>query len=332
MIQIRKPDDFHVHWREGEMLKRVVRYTSSQFARALVMPNLKKPVATAEDVLRYRAEIDRSLSCRCEPLMTIKLLDTTTPEEIREAQRAGVVAAKLYPRGVTTNSENGVGDLESLRLREVLREMQQCDMVLSVHGEWPESYCMDSEALFLPWLEYTAYAFPGLRIVLEHVTTESAVRTVMALPNTVAATVTAHHLAMTTDDVVRGKLRPHNYCAPIAKRPGDREALWNAIGHPKFFFGSDSAPHAREAKECAEGCAGCFTAPFAMQLLATMFDERKKLDLLERFTSEFGAVFYGLPLNTDSLRLWRRPMRIQRRYGTVIPFWAGALLQYSLIP
>ena len=332
MIQIRRPDDFHVHWREGKMMTQAVRYTSSQFARALVMPNLKKPVATAQDVLRYRAEIDRSLSCSCEPLMTIKLLDTTTAEEIREAQRVGVVAAKLYPRGVTTNSENGVSNLESLRLWEVFREMQRCNMVLSVHGEWPESYCMDSETLFLPWLERVAYAFPGLRIVLEHVTTESGVRTVMALPNTVAATITAHHLAMTTDDVVKGRLRPHNYCAPIAKRSEDQEALWNAIGHPKFFFGSDSAPHPQESKECAEGCAGCFTAPFAMQLLATMFDERNKLDLLERFTSEFGAVFYGLPLNTGRLRLWKRSMRIKQRYGTVIPFWAGALLQYSLIP
>lgn len=332
MLKIRKPDDFHVHWREGKMLADVVRYTARQFGRALVMPNLKKPVATAEDVLRYRAEIDRSLPASCQPLMTIKLLDSTTPNDIHAASKIGVVAAKLYPRGTTTNAETGVSSscMRSSQFKEVLREMELRDMVLSVHGEDPAVYCMDREARFLPWLEDKAARFPNLRIVLEHVSTEAGVQSVMRLPNKVAATITAHHLAITTDDVVGGKLRPHNFCMPVAKRSEDREALWNAIGHPKFFFGSDSAPHLRGAKECAEGCAGCFTAPIAMQLLATLFEERDKLKLLEPFTSEFGAKFYDLPLNKTSLRLARSPMMIRRTYDGVVPFGYGMQLRYSL--
>jgi len=306
-IRIRRPDDFHVHLRQGDVLRSVIGGTARVFARALVMPNLTPPVLTGKQALTYRSQIiEAALAANVrsfEPLMTIKLVGSTTPDVIGLAAAEGVTAGKLYPEGVTTNSEDGVRDIKGLY--PVFEKMQDVGMVLCLHGEVPGVFCMDREMAFLGVLEDIAHAFPRLRIVLEHVTTWGAVASVKSLPATVVATVTPHHLVLTLDDVVGDKLQPHHFCKPIAKRESDRTALVEAVtsGNPKFFLGTDSAPHVRETKECASGCAGIFCAPVAMDVLAEVFEKEGKLERLEAFTSEFGARFYGLPLNQDYVRL-----------------------------
>jgi dihydroorotase len=261
--------------------------------------------------------------------MTIKLLDRTTPQIVREAKLAGAVAGKLYPAGVTTNSDDGVRYIQSLY--DTFEVMQEVGMVLSLHGEAPEAFCLDREEAFLGILKDIAKTFPRLRIVLEHVTTNAAVETVQALPETVAATITAHHLVLTLDDVVGGKINPHNFCKPLAKRPADRSALIEAAFSysPKFFFGTDSAPHIRETKECAAGCAGCFTAPLALELLAHVADEHGlSLEGIQGFTSEYGAQFYGLPLNEGMVTFVREPWTVPDVLDGVVPFWAGQTLNW----
>lgn len=330
-LSIRKPDDMHVHLREGAMMFNVVPHTASQFARALVMPNTDPPILTGSDADSYAARI-RARVPEFEPLKVIKLVRSTTPEIVSEARSRGVVAAKFYPEGVTTNSDDGCRSLSEVR--SALEAMEEYGMVLCLHGETPGEFCMDRERDFLHReLLPIARAHPRLKIVLEHVTTESAVGFVSAMPN-VAATVTIHHLVLTLDDVVGGMLRPHNFCKPIAKTPQDRRTLRATVasGNPKFFLGTDSAPHHRGRKECGSGCAGVFTAPVAMQLLAQVFDELDALDQLEAFCSEFGASFYGLPLNEGKLELVREPFRVPAQCGDVIPFMAQETLSWSVVP
>lgn len=314
-IKIRRPDDMHVHLREGGMLQLVAPLTAKDFARALVMPNTNTPILSGWDVAKYRGEI-KLAAPGFEPLMTIKLVESTTPEIILAAQAAGAIAAKVYPQGVTTNSADGI-DPEAVM--DTYEALEACGMVLCLHGEMPGVFCMDREAAFLTSLETIAGIFPKLKIVLEHVTTAAAVRCVERLGPNVAATITVHHLMLTLDDVVGDKIQPHNFCKPIAKTPADRAALREAAtsGNPKFFLGTDSAPHSRYHKECASGCAGVFTAPVAMPLLAEIFETEGSLGdgpVLERFTSEFGARFYGLPLNEGTLTLVRKPWTSHREY------------------
>lgn len=307
-LRIRRPDDFHVHLRQGEMLRDVLPATALLFGRALVMPNTLPPVLTGEDAQNYESII-REAALRLgamdfRPLMTIKIVATTTPQTITDAKARGVVAGKLYPEGVTTNSEDGVREIRSLY--PVFERMQAEGMVLCLHGETPGVFCMNREAVFVRMtLQDLAGAFPKLRIVLEHVTTAEGVCTVKNLPATVAATITPHHLVLTLDDVVGDKLRPHHFCKPIAKTPRDRAMLIEAAtsGSPKFFLGTDSAPHARDQKECASGCAGVFCAPVAMEVLAEVFEDHGAMEQLEAFTSVFGARFYGLPLNEGHVTL-----------------------------
>lgn len=293
------------------MLEEVLPYTARQFQRALVMPNTEPPILTADDAMRYREEILSACGGRhrssFEPLMSMQIVPETSPAQILAARHAGVIAGKIYPRGMTTNSENGVLDYE--KLTPIYEAMESCGMVLSLHGESPDPmvFCLDREAAFLDTLRWIAERFPGLRIVLEHVTTERAVRTIEALPGNVAATITVHHLFLTLDDVAGGKLKPHYFCKPLAKRPSDRDAVVYAAlsGNPKFFLGTDSAPHPRESKECAACSAGIFTAPVAMPMLAEFFEQHGQLDKLEWFTSVFGAQFYDLQQNQGGLRLER---------------------------
>jgi len=313
-ITISKPDDFHVHFRQGELMKAVLPSTLKWFGRALAMPNLRpKPVLDTRDAKRYRGEITAAAKEAghpdFEPLMAIQLTDKTKPRGIKHAQQAGVIAAKVYPIGVTTNSDNGVRSLKSCAL--TLQAMQDCGMVLSLHGEKPGVFCLDREREFLGVLDWLVESFPSLRIVLEHITTFQAVAKVINLPETVAATITVHHLFLTLDDIIGGGLSPHNFCKPVAKRESDREALRHAVlwGNPKFFLGTDSAPHPRDRKECASGCAGVFTAPVAMPLLAQFFEEHAGKNWrkgLEEFSSLHGAKFYGLPKNSGKLTLIRR--------------------------
>lgn len=330
-ISIRRPDDFHVHLREGAMLQLVAPVTERQFARALVMPNLSQPVATGWAVARYREEI-LAAAPKLQPLMTIKLLDGMTPEVILTAKAAGAVAAKLYPRGVTTNAEDGVSD--PLALGPVYAAMEECGMVLCLHGETPGVFCMDREAAFLTTVSDIANGFPKLKIVLEHVSTQAAVFHVMALGPNVAATITVHHLFLTLDDVVGDRLKPHAFCKPIAKTPADRNALQKAVlsGNPKFFLGTDSAPHTISAKE-ESGCAGVFSAPVAMPLLAEVFERAGLLARLEAFTSEHGARFYGLPLNEGTIDLLKEPWHVPFAYmpPRVISFKGGEKLPWQVV-
>jgi dihydroorotase len=329
-LEIRRPDDFHAHVRQGPLLAQAVPM-SNDFGRVLVMPNTVPHVLTAADAKAYReAIVDAGASF--EPLMTISIAPSTTPEIVREASVHGVVAGKLYPDGVTTNSEGGVRDLADLE--PVFRAMEECGLVLCLHGETPGVFVLDREAAFvettLPWL---VTSFPGLRIVLEHVTTAQAVDAVRAGPAHVGATITVHHLAITLDDVIGDRLEPHNFCKPVAKRPDDRAALVDAAtsGDPAFFLGTDSAPHLQEAKECSGGAAGVFTAPLALAVLAEIFEARGALDRLEGFTSVHGADFYGLSPSEETVELVRHAWDVPASIDGLVPFRAGRTLGWQIV-
>lgn len=328
-VTLRRPDDMHVHLREGQMLKNVAPYTAKQFGHALIMPNLSKPVLTGADVIRYRTEILHAAPS-LHPMMTIKLVPSTTPDTIIDAISAGAVAGKLYPEGVTTNSEDGVSDIKAMY--PVFDAMQRHDMVLCLHGETPNAFCLDREEAFLHDLRDISKKFPYLRIVLEHVTTEAAVEVVKHTSN-VFATITAHHLLITLDDVIGGKLNVHNFCKPIAKRPSDRFSLLKVVfeNDPKFFLGTDSAPHMKETKECASGCAGCYTAPLAIELVALAHEQAGvSLDRMSDFISRFGSRFYRFQQNSDSISLKRETWTVPLEYDGVVPFMAGQKLPWKL--
>ena len=329
-ITIRRPDDWHVHLRDGAMLEAVAPYTARQFARAIVMPNLVSPVTTAEAASAYRDRIAASAGPGFTPLMTAYLTDDISPDEIERGHREGVwIAAKLYPAGATTNSASGVTDVR--KLYSVLERMEKIGMVLCVHGEVtdPNVDVFDREAVFIDRvLSGIVREFPALKIVFEHITTNEAVRFVEDSGQNVAATVTPHHLIINRNALFAGGLRPHAYCLPVAKREEHRRAVRAAAtsGSPKFFLGTDSAPHARDAKESACGCAGIFNAPFALESYATVFDEEGALDRLEGFASEHGALFYGLPLNQGQVTLERGEVSVPAEFSGVVPFHAGEAL------
>lgn len=331
----RKGDDFHAHLREEAMMRAMARLTAAQFARAVIMPNtLKPPIRTAGDAFNYRQQIvEATRRMDFAPIMTIKLYPNTTPEVIKGAFQTGVKAAKIYPEGVTTNSEDGVS-LDNLEvLHPAFRAMEEVGILLLLHGEAPGHFCLDREVVFLNYLMQLVRDFPRLRIVLEHITTQEAVSAVLSLPDTVAATITLHHLELTLDDVIGDKLHPHNFCKPVAKRPPDRQALLDAAlsGNPKFFFGSDTAPHKIGDKECADGCAGVFTAPVAMPRLVEIFEKNNSLRQLEGFVSLHGARHYGLPSNESMLKLVREPWVVPMEYAGVRPYLAGETLQWKVV-
>jgi len=326
-LKIRKPDDMHVHLREGDVMREVLQYTGRVFGRALVMPNLSDPIIAGSGAARYRNNILRDcevLQLPFHPLMTIKLTSRTTVDIITRAHSYGVVAVKLYPEGVTTNSSDGVRDPEQID-PAVFSAMVHSGMVLCVHAEEPGVFSLDREQSYLWHVEKIATAHPDLRIVIEHITTRNGIEFVHKAGSNVAATITVHHLLITLDDVIGDKLNPHNFCKPIAKREADRAALVVAAtsGNSKFFLGTDSAPHTQGAKECASGCAGCFTAPAAIGLLAELFEAHDILQGLEIFTSIHGARFYGLPLNTEMITLEREAWEIPATCGSIVPFMAG---------
>ena len=333
-LTIRRPDDWHVHLRDGDMLKAVAPYTARQFARAIIMPNLVPPVTTVEAATSYRERIIDAAGPRFEPLMTCYLTDNTSPDEIARgfAERAWM-AAKLYPAGATTNSASGVTDIGNIHA--VLERMQEIGMVLCVHGEVTDRNVdvFDREAAFIERvLEPLTRQFPALKIVFEHITTIQAVEFVKAMGATVAATVTPHHLIINRNAMFAGGFRPHAYCLPVAKREEQRLAIRKAAtsGSPKFFLGTDSAPHAREAKEAACGCAGIFNAPHALEGYAAVFEEEGALDHFERFASENGARFYDLPLNEGTVTLQRAAVTVPEAVAGVVPFLAGETLRWSL--
>lgn len=340
-----RPDDWHLHLRDGETLNAVIADTARQFQRAIVMPNLRPPVTTAEQALEYRERILDAVtlaglpSDAFTPLMTLYLTDNTSADEIRMAHGTGVIhAVKLYPAGATTNSDAGVTDLMG-RCAEALEAMQEIGMPLLVHGEVtdPAVDVFDREAVFIERVMVPLRkAFPELKVVFEHITTKDGVDYVRDAEGPVAATITAHHLLYNRNAIFQGGLRPHWYCLPVLKREVHRKALLDAASSDsdRFFLGTDSAPHPRGLKEHACGCAGCYTALHAMELYATAFERAGRLDRLEAFASRNGPAFYGLPVNTGTLTLERKPFTIPQELpmggDTLVPLAAGETLNWTL--
>lgn len=339
---MRRPDDWHVHLRDGPMLAGVVNFTARQFARAIVMPNLNPPVTTVASAEAYRSRILAALEpgLSFTPLMTCYLTDNIDAGEIERGFAAGVfTACKLYPAHATTNSSHGVTDIKNIHA--ALETMQRIGMPLLLHGEVTDKHVdiFDREAVFIDrTLSKLVRDFPALKIVLEHITTEEAANFVAEGPATLAATITPHHLDYNRNAMFEGGIRPHFYCLPVAKREHHRLALRKAAisGSPKFFLGTDSAPHAVHAKEAACGCAGVFCAPHALESYAKVFDEEGAMDRFEAFASENGPRFYGLPLNEERITLVRDaqsvPDRISAGGTEIVPFHAGATLAWRLQP
>lgn len=339
-ITITRPDDWHLHLRDGEALKTVLPHTAAQFARAIVMPNLKPPVTTTELAEAYRQRILAALpeGMSFEPLMTLYLTDNTPPDEIRRAKDSGFVhAVKLYPAGATTNSDAGVTDLR--KCYKTLEVMQEVGMPFLVHGEVtsPEIDLFDREAVFIDTVMKPLRAdMPELKVVFEHITTSDAAAYVAEASGPIAATITAHHLLYNRNEIFKGGIRPHYYCLPVLKRETHRQALVKAAtsGNPRFFLGTDSAPHAKGVKEHACGCAGCYTALHAMELYAQAFDQVGALDKLEGFASFFGPDFYQLPRNVGSMTLkresWTLPSELSYLDGSLVPLNAGEIINWKI--
>ncbi len=340
-LTITRPDDWHLHLRDGGALKAVLPDTARQFARAIVMPNLRPPVTTTALAIEYRERILNALpvDANFEPLMTLYLTDNTTTEEIERAKASGIVhGVKLYPAGATTNSDSGVTNLG--HCVKALEAMERVGMPLLAHAEVTDSDVdvFDRERVFIernmiPLLK----KFPSLRVVFEHITTRDAADFVAQAPSNVAATVTAHHLLMNRNDMFKGGIQPHHYCLPILKREEHRVALVKAAtsGNPKFFLGTDSAPHAKHTKEAACGCAGMYTAHTAMELYAEAFELAGALDKLEGFASFYGADFYGLPRNTEQITLvkesWKVPGSLPYEGDVLVPLRAEQMLNWKML-
>jgi dihydroorotase len=339
-LTLTRPDDWHLHVRDGAALESVIAHSARQFARAIIMPNLKPPVTTAAQANAYRERIMAALppGNSFEPLMTLYLTDNTTAEVINAAAAEGCIhAVKLYPAGATTHSDDGVTDIS--HTWDALEAMQTHGLPLLVHAEVTDSDVdvFDRERIFIERiLEPLARRFPELKIVLEHVTTRDGVHFVRSGGDNIAATITAHHLLLNRNAMFSGGLQPHAYCLPVLKRESHRTALIEAAvsGNKKFFLGTDSAPHAREHKESACGCAGIYTAHAAIELYVHAFEEAGALERLEAFSSHFGADFYGLPRNTDTITLEKADWQVPDSYplgdSTVIPMFAGQTLHWQL--
>jgi dihydroorotase len=341
-ITITRPDDWHLHLRDGEQMRAVLPDTARRFGRAIVMPNLKPPVTSTQAALRYRERIRAALppGVQFEPLMTLYLTDNTAPEEIGKAWESGAVhAVKYYPAGATTNSESGVTDLK--RCYRVFEAMEKHRMPLLMHGEVTDDGVdvFDRERIFVekvltPLIE----RFAGLKIVMEHITTREAARFIASASRRVAATITAHHLLLNRNALFQGGLQPHHYCLPVVKREEHRLALVHAVvsGSPKFFLGTDSAPHPRNAKEAACGCAGIYTAHAGIELYAEAFAAAGVLDKLDAFAGGFGAEFYGMPVNREKITLVEesRPVPPEIPFGAdaLVPFRAGGSVAWRLEP
>lgn len=339
-LTIIQPDDFHVHFRDGDALKSVVPHTAKQMGRALVMPNLKPPITTVAQALEYKKQIQAATpeNCAFEPLMCLYLTDNTTPETVREAKAAGIVAFKLYPAGATTNSDSGVTDL--FKLLPVLEEMAAQGILFLTHGEVtdPDIDIFDREAVFMERIMRPVLAqIPNLKVVFEHITTAEAAQLVCESGDNVAATVTPQHLMYNRNHLLVGGVRPHFYCLPIIKRETHRQALVKAVTGDKahkFFLGTDTAPHPKHAKENACGCAGVFSAMTAIELYAQIFEKAGALDKLEAFASKNGARFYGLPENPRQITLAKKPQRVPEsvQFGdsVVVPMCAGEEIEWSI--
>lgn len=337
-----RPDDWHLHLRDGAAMQTILPDTARRFARAIIMPNLKPPIVTTEQAAAYRARILSALPSELvgqfEPLMTLYLTDTTPPEEIKRAKESGIVfGVKLYPAGATTHSDAGVTDLA--RCEATLATLEKLDMPLLVHGEVVDSEIdiFDREKIFIECvLAPLLRRFPGLRVVFEHITTQEAVEFVQSSPNRIAATITAHHLILNRNALFTGGIQPHHYCLPILKREVHRQALIKAAtsGHSRFFLGTDSAPHSVQNKESACGCAGIYSAHAAIEFYTEVFEQVGRLDQLEAFASFHGPDFYGLPRNTKQITLvkksWQTPEQLKFGEEQLVPFKAREKVRWQL--
>lgn len=340
-LTITRPDDWHLHLRDGDDMRSVLPHTARQFARAIVMPNLRPPVTTVVAARAYRERILAAVptGMNFAPLMTLYLTDNTPPAEIVAAKQSGLIhAVKYYPAGATTNSDSGVTDLH--KAYPAIAAMEEQGVPLLLHGEVTDSEIdiFDREAVFIErHLTRLLRDFPKLNIVLEHITTKQAAEFVQAAPANVAATITAHHLLYNRNAMFKGGIRPHYYCLPILKRETHREVLIAAAtsGNPKFFLGTDSAPHTQDAKESACGCAGVFTAHAAIELYAEVFEQAGRLNKLDAFASFYGADFYGLPRNTQKITLrkesWTVPESLNMAGQKLIPLRAGETLRWKMV-
>lgn len=339
-ITIQAPDDWHLHFRDGDMLQETVPATARCFKRAIVMPNLVPPVTNAVELSEYKERIlaARPQNSDFEPLMTLYLTNDTNEQDIKDAKAAGAVAAKLYPAGATTNSDAAVSALDALF--PIFAEMEKQGLLLLIHGEVTDAHVdiFDREKEFIEQnLTRIVAAFPNLKIVFEHITTKDAVEFVLASGDNVAATITPQHLMLNRNDLLVGGVRPHNYCLPVLKRNIHQQALREVVatGNNKFFLGTDSAPHEQDKKESACGCAGCYSAWSAIELYTQVFDELDALDKLEGFASHHGADFYGLPRNSDTITLvkqeWQIPESITLPNGKpIVPFQGGQTCQWQI--
>ncbi|PIZ04725.1 MAG: dihydroorotase [Gammaproteobacteria bacterium CG_4_10_14_0_8_um_filter_38_16] len=338
-LLITQPDDWHCHLRDDAFLKRTVADTARQFARAIVMPNLKLPITTIAQAHEYRSRIISNIptGLQFEPLMTLYLTDTLSSDLFLDAKKSGIiVAAKYYPAGATTLSDSGILNIKTIY--PLLEAMQSADLPLCIHGESIEKDVdiFDREKLFLTTLKTVLTDFPKLRIILEHISTSAAVEFIQAAPNNIAATITPHHLHYNRNDLFRGGIHPHYFCMPILKHTDDQQALIKAAisGNPKFFLGTDSAPHTRDQKEAACGCAGIYSAHAAIELYADIFERNHALNKLENFASVFGAAFYQLPINKNKITLIKKPWKIKDAlsFGNteLIPMKAGEMLSWQI--
>ncbi len=337
-VVVTRPDDWHVHFREGDMLQYTVPATAQHFRRALAMPNLEKPLTSLDALLAYQAHIKHAARdfADFEPYVTFYLNETVLPEMLLAAKAYPfILGGKLYPAGVTTHSAQGARSIRALY--PVFEAMQASDLVLQIHGEEISGDIFDREALFIEThLKRILRDFPKLRVVLEHISTQAAVECVEKGPETLAATITAHHLLYNRNQLLAGGIRPHYYCLPILKRERDQRALQVAAtsGNPKFFAGTDSAPHGKNQKECASGCAGIYSAPFALSMYAEVFEAMHALDLLNLFLSRFGADFYKLPVSDSSVELVRKTTQVPEKLAfgavTVVPVHAGGVFSWSV--
>lgn len=340
-LTITRPDDWHIHLRDGAVLATTVAHAAAQFGRAIVMPNLAPPITTTDEALAYRRRIldARPANSDFEPLMTLYLTDSTSPDEIRKAKASGYIhAVKLYPAGATTNSDSGVTNLENVYAS--LATMEEVGLPMLVHGEVTDAHIdiFDREKVFIEQkLQPLSERFPNLRIVFEHITTKEAVDFVLFASENIAATITSHHLLLNRNDMLVGGIRPHHYCLPVLKREEHRQALLKVAtsGNPKFFLGTDSAPHAKGAKESSCGCAGAYTAFAAIELYAEAFESVGALGKLDGFASRFGPQFYDLPVNQQTLSLARQQWAVPKEFAfgddVVVPLRAGGELAWQLV-
>jgi dihydroorotase len=332
---MRMPDDFHAHLRQGEGLSAYVRGHAGQFGRVLLMPNILPPVSGVPRLEAYRAEVERALGIlpdneRFEPLFTFKILPGMRGTEVEALARAGTVAGKYYPSGATTNAADGPRSFDEVE--EVLDAMEAQSLVLCIHGEDPEAPVLERERAFLPGVERLLARHSRLRIVLEHLSDARSVHFVENGPENLAATITAHHLLFTIEDMIGNSMNPHLYCKPVLKFVRDRDALRAAVlsGSKKFFFGSDSAPHPREKKECGASASGVYSSPSALPALAGLFDSLGSLDALIPFMTEHGAAFYGLPRVSRTVTLERSPWEVPKLIAGVVPMCAGQMLEWRV--